>query len=63
MVLRFTATRHGKVKDYVVEHQGSGYEDLDTAAVEASQRWVFDKLPEGNREEQVGSITMSFSLK
>lgn len=63
VVLRFTVTPNGKVKDNVIVLQGSGFDDLDRAAAEALLRWVFDKLPEGSRQEQVGDITMTFSLK
>ncbi len=61
--LKFTVTPEGKVKDGVQTLRSSGYLEMDKAAADAIRKWLFEPLPDTQYEDQLGVITMTFSVK
>ena len=41
----------------------SGYPSLDETAKEALRRWRFSELPPDQARDEVGAITMNFSVR
>jgi TonB family protein len=63
VVLQFTVTPEGRVKENIQSLRASAYPELDALAKEALLQWVFVPLPDGQWRDEVGTITMSFSVR
>ena len=62
VVLQFTVTPSGSVKDAIVVRRTSGYPRLDQGAIEALRKWKFAPIAGDENREEVGLITLNYSL-
>jgi TonB family protein len=63
VVLQFTVTPEGRVKDNIFLVRTTGYPAMDELAVKALRKWLFAPLPPDKYEEQTGTITFNFSVR
>lgn len=63
IILEFTVLPDGSVKEAIVVRQTTGYPRLDETAIRALREWKFVPLPDGENREEVGFITIKYSLK
>jgi len=62
VLLKFTVTHRGKVKENIFVVKTSGYTQLDELAIDALLQWVFSPLPPGDTKEEGGNISFRFSV-
>lgn len=63
VVLQFTVSPEGAVKDNIFVIRTSGYPQMDDLAVQALKKWKFATLPLDQYRDEVGSITFNFSVR
>ncbi len=64
VAIQFTVAPEGRVKeDTIFVARTSGYPALDELAINALKKWVFVPLPLDQYRDEVGTITMSFSVQ
>lgn len=63
VVLEFTVTPDGSVKNTVVVRRTSGYPKLDQSAITALLQWQFAPLAGDENRQEVGLITFNYSLR
>ena len=62
VVLQFTVSPEGFVKNSIVVRRTSGYPKLDNSAIKALRKWRFVPLTDGSNRQEVGNITFNFTL-
>lgn len=63
VVLQFTVTPEGDVKNNVFVVRTSGYPQMDELAAQALKKWKFVPLPSDQLRDEVGTITFNFSIR
>ena len=63
VLLQFTVTPEGAVKDNILVLRTSGYPAMDELAVNALRQWKFAPLPADQLREEVGTMTFNFAVR
>jgi len=63
VVLQFTVTPEGQVKNNISVAQTSGYTQMDKLAIDALLKWRFAPLPDDQNRDETGTITFNFSIQ
>ncbi|HOW28299.1 MAG TPA: TonB family protein [Elusimicrobiota bacterium] len=63
VVLQFTVTPEGAVKENIMVIRTSGFSQMDELAISSLKKWLFEPLPSDQYREEVGSITFNFAVK
>ena len=63
VVLQFTVSPEGQVKNNVSVVQTSGYTQMDKLAIDALLKWRFAPLPDDQNRDETGTITFNFSIQ
>ncbi|HRY29049.1 MAG TPA: TonB family protein [Elusimicrobiota bacterium] len=63
VLIQFTVTPEGAVKDNMLVVRTSGYPPLDALAVKALAQWKFAPLPPDQYRDEIGTITFNFSVQ
>jgi TonB family protein len=63
VVLQFTVTPEGDVKNNILVIRTTGYPAMDDLAVQALKQWKFAPLPPDQLRDEVGTITFNFSVR
>jgi len=62
VILEFTVTPEGSVKNLILVRRTSGYPKLDESAMEALRKWLFSPLTDGSNRHEVGQIVFNYTL-
>jgi TonB family protein len=63
VTLQFTVNAEGLVKENILVARTSGYPAMDKLAIDALKKWKFVPLPPDQFQDEIGAMTMNFSVR